>query len=123
MSRSPGQRNKASPYREALLAKRGLMPVDFLLGVMRNERNGLKDRVVCAVAVAPYCHPKLSQVDTRIWTEMQTRATDAFARVDPGVLTAQQREGMRALVALVRRTEDDANGTLDGAFEVKGGPA
>lgn len=39
------------------------MPLEFLLGVMRDPDRGTLIRIDAAKAAAPYCHAKLSQVE------------------------------------------------------------
>jgi hypothetical protein len=40
----------------------GETPLEFLLSVMRDKNNCLRDRTDAAKAAAPYVHPKLAQV-------------------------------------------------------------
>jgi len=37
-----------------------LLPVDYLLEIMRNPEAVQRDRIFCAVAAAPYMHPRLT---------------------------------------------------------------
>lgn len=60
--RPKGVPNKATKRREALIEAGGATPLEFLLSVMRNEGNCLRDRTDAAKAAAPYVHPKLAQV-------------------------------------------------------------
>jgi hypothetical protein len=44
-------------------AQNGLSPLDYLLDVMRDEREDVTRRIDAAKAAAPYCHAKLQPVD------------------------------------------------------------
>lgn len=61
--RKRGSPNKATRARQERAAAGGLMPVDYLLSVMRNSRMPTATRVEAAVKVAPYLHPKLAAVE------------------------------------------------------------
>ena len=41
----------------------GLTPLEFMLNVLRDEKNDFKDRYAAAVDAAPYLHPKLAAVE------------------------------------------------------------
>lgn len=41
----------------------GLMPLDYLLQVLRDEGNDMATRIDAAKAAAPYVHPKRAPVD------------------------------------------------------------
>ena len=55
--------NRASVAREAAIPASGLSPLDFLLGVMRDEENDISIRLDAAKVAAPYVHPRLASVD------------------------------------------------------------
>ena len=59
-----GVRPKASYKRELELAQQGLMPLDYMLQLLRNTRFKPVFRFEIAKAAAPYCHPKLAQIST-----------------------------------------------------------
>ena len=61
--RKPGVHNKASAAREAAIQASGLTPLDYLMGVVRNEGASPADRLDAAKAAAPYVHPKLASVE------------------------------------------------------------
>jgi hypothetical protein len=44
----------------------GLTPLDFMLGIMRDEQNEKAVRFDAAKAAAPYVHAKLANVDARL---------------------------------------------------------
>jgi hypothetical protein len=60
--RQKGTRNRATITRERDVAASGLTPLEFLLSVMRDERNDLTSRIDAAAKCAPYVHPKLASV-------------------------------------------------------------
>jgi hypothetical protein len=47
----------------AAAAEGGIMPLDFMLSVLRDERNTTEDRMDAAKAAAPYVHAKLASVE------------------------------------------------------------
>ena len=60
--RKPGGRNKLT--KEAIAkGTDGLSPLDYLLGIMRNEGEDAARRIDAAKAAAPYVHAKLATVD------------------------------------------------------------
>lgn len=67
--RPNGSKNKATQAREWLqdeaarkTVEEGMMPLAFLLEVMRDEGQPQSLRMEAAKAAAPYCHSRLSQV-------------------------------------------------------------
>ena len=61
--RKKGTPNKATIARQAEIATSGLMPLEFMLSVMRDEQADTATRLDAAVKAAPYVHPKLAAVD------------------------------------------------------------
>jgi len=61
--RTKGTPNKATAAKAAAVAMSGLTPLDYLLGVVRDEGADIALRVDAAKAAAPYIHPKLQPVD------------------------------------------------------------
>ena len=61
--RPKGSPNKASITREKVIAESGLTPLDYLLSIMRDEKEDPAARREAAKAAAPYVHPKLSSVE------------------------------------------------------------
>lgn len=61
--RPKGTVNKATAQRQAEVAASGLTPLDYLLGVMRDEEADEASRRDCAKAAAPYVHPRLAAVE------------------------------------------------------------
>jgi hypothetical protein len=61
--RKPGGVNRATA--EAIEAARqgGVLPLDYLLGIMRDDKADEAKRIDCAKAAAPYLHAKLNAVD------------------------------------------------------------
>ena len=41
----------------------GITPLDYFLGILRNEDAPKDDRMWAAVHAAPYCHPRLGAID------------------------------------------------------------
>lgn len=61
--RPNGSRNKASVKREAEIKASGLVPLDYMLKVLRDEKAPKEDRMWAATSAAPYVHPKLSAIE------------------------------------------------------------
>lgn len=61
--RPKGVPNKATAKKREEVAASGLMPVDYMLSVMRDERQEDSARMDAAKAVAPYLHPKLANIE------------------------------------------------------------
>lgn len=63
MGRPLGSRNKATKYREKILSAQGvLMPLSYMLEVMRDPEQPDQRRDDMAKAAAPYVHPRLASV-------------------------------------------------------------
>lgn len=114
---------KASRSREAWHAKQGLMPIDFMLGVLRDGNMTFKDRMWAAQTAAPYVHPKLAQVDTRIWSAIQAESAQAgLVHLDPLQLTYEQRAQWREAVQVGTQAVDDAGmatNVIEGDYTLK----
>lgn len=61
--RAKGTPNKASAEREAEIAASGLTPLDYMLGILRDENAAVERRDDMAKAAAPYVHPRLAAVE------------------------------------------------------------
>jgi hypothetical protein len=70
--RQKGARNKTAAINRAMV-KDGLMPIDFMLALLRNEDAPLDDRKWAANAAAPYLHAKLSSVEMKAEVEATVR--------------------------------------------------
>jgi len=64
--RQKGIRNRATEEARAAAEATGILPLDYMLGVMRDPGADDKRRDAMAMAAAPYLHPKLSSVDARL---------------------------------------------------------
>lgn len=61
--RKPGIPNRKTAEKMAAAAEAGLMPVDYMLNVMRDEGAEKSRRDDMAKAVAPYLSPKLANIE------------------------------------------------------------
>lgn len=61
--RQPGSINKKTAEKIEQLSASGLMPVDYMLNVMRDETAEKSRRDDMAKAVAPYLSPKLANIE------------------------------------------------------------
>lgn len=60
---TPNKRTVAKRAAVEAAAARGMLPLDYMLRVMRSSRLDVGTRLEAAKAAAPYCHPKLSQIE------------------------------------------------------------
>ena len=60
--RKPGGTNRFNQRLLARAEESGILPVDYMLGVMRDESLDTRLRIDAAKAAAPYVHQKLSAI-------------------------------------------------------------
>jgi hypothetical protein len=63
--RQKGACNRATAEARAAAEATGILPLDYMLGVMRDTSADPKRRDAMAIAAAPYLHPKLSTVEEK----------------------------------------------------------
>jgi hypothetical protein len=61
--RQKGTRNRATAEARAAAEATGILPLDYMLAVMRDANAELKRRDAMAVAAAPYLRSKLSTIE------------------------------------------------------------
>jgi hypothetical protein len=61
--RQKGARNRATAEARAAAEATGILPLDYMLSVMRDANAESKRRDAMAIAAAPYLHPKVSPVE------------------------------------------------------------
>jgi hypothetical protein len=64
--RQKGARNRATEEARAAAAATGVLPLDYMLSVMRDNAADSKRRDAMAMAAAPYLHPRLTAIDARL---------------------------------------------------------
>lgn len=64
--RKPNSVNRLSREAAEKAKEGGLLPLDYLLTIMRSEDNAQDIRMDAAKAAAPYIHPKLSAIEANI---------------------------------------------------------
>jgi hypothetical protein len=64
--RQKGARNRATEEARAVAAASGILPLDYMLSVMRDPAADLKRRDAMAMAAAPYLHPRLTAIDAKL---------------------------------------------------------
>jgi hypothetical protein len=64
--RPKGTPNKKTAELRAKVEAEGVTPLDFLLGVMRDDAEDMDRRIECAKAAAQYVHPKLSSIEANV---------------------------------------------------------
>jgi hypothetical protein len=63
--RQKGIRNRATEEARAAAKATGILPLDYMLSVMRNPRADNRRRDAMAMAAAAYLHPKISSVEPK----------------------------------------------------------
>lgn len=61
--RKKGTPNRATAAKAAELAASGVLPLDFMLDVMRDPAKDFDVRLDAAKSAAPYVHPKLAAIE------------------------------------------------------------
>lgn len=61
--RKPGASTRMNEKARQKAAEGGLMPLEYMLAVLRDETNPAEDRMDAAKAAAPYVHAKLASVE------------------------------------------------------------
>lgn len=61
--RPKGSRNKRNQELVDAVKSEGITPLEYLLGVVRDEGEEIPRRIDAAKAAAPYCHARLQPVD------------------------------------------------------------
>jgi len=64
--RQKGARNRASEEARAAAAVTGVLPLDYMLSVMRDSAADSKRRDAMAMAAAPYLHSRLTAIDAKL---------------------------------------------------------
>ena len=61
--RKPGTPNKRTAEKAAEVEASGLTPLDYMLTILRDEKNAPADRFEAAKAAAPYVHARLAAIE------------------------------------------------------------
>jgi len=72
--RQKGARNRATEEARAAAAATGVLPLDYMLRVMRDTAADSKRRDGMAMAAAPYLHPRLTAIDAKLNPDAAGRA-------------------------------------------------
>jgi hypothetical protein len=64
--RQKGARNRATEEARAAAAATGILPLDYMLSVMRDSAADNRRRDAMAMAAAPYLHPRLTAIDAKL---------------------------------------------------------
>lgn len=64
--RKPGTINKATKKAIEKAEAGGIMPLDFMLEIMRDETAAREERLDMAKAAAPYVHAKLASIEAKV---------------------------------------------------------
>jgi hypothetical protein len=61
--RKPGSVSRIDAEARQRAAAGGMMPLDYLLSIMRDENENKRERIDAAKAAAPYCHARLASTE------------------------------------------------------------
>jgi hypothetical protein len=64
--RQKGARNRATEEARVAAAATGILPLDYMLSVMRDSAADHKRRDAMAMAAAPYLHSRLTAIDAKL---------------------------------------------------------
>lgn len=81
--RKKGGANKVTQEAVEKAKKGGIMPLDYLLGIMRDKAADEAKRIDCAKAAAQYLHPKLNAVDVSGEIDQNVTVSGALAWQPP----------------------------------------
>ena len=85
--RQKGGKNKTTRIRYAAIADSGLLPLDYMLSVMRSEAATQAERMDAAYKAAPYIHSRKASAEP---------ATDDESATPVSVVTPQVRDATRS---------------------------
>lgn len=81
--RKPGAINKATAKAREMAEAGGVMPLDFMLSIMRDEGATRAERLDMAKAAAPYVHAKLSSIEAKVDSRAEVISEIRRTVVDP----------------------------------------
>lgn len=74
--RKPGVPNKRTAAQAEAIEASGLTPLDFMLGILRDENQLASNRMWAAEKAAPYVHAKLASVEFKGDLEVTTQTKE-----------------------------------------------
>lgn len=95
------------------------MPLAYMLEVLRDETAETSRRDEMAKAAAPYCHPKLTNIDLRAYAELNARVEHRQV-IDVGNMDPGARRQLKALLALALEQASEEPEEIEGEFSVSG---
>ncbi len=82
--RKKGGHNRVTEEAIAKAEAGGVMPLDYLLGIMRDVEADETKRIDCAKAAAPYVHAKLNSIEAKIEGDINVTEVGWVIRAKPG---------------------------------------
>lgn len=73
--RKPGTPNRRTAEAVAKAEASGLMPLDYMLSVLRDETQPQEARFAAAEKAAPYLHPRLASIDANVRADLNGAIT------------------------------------------------
>ena len=91
--RKKGTPNRVTLDREAHIEKTGLTPLQYMLGLLRDEANPQDVRFAAAKEAAPYVHPKLASIDANM-NHTVTKHDDVLAEIEAVINSSENVHGL-----------------------------
>jgi hypothetical protein len=124
--RKPGTKDKLVAAREAAVLKSGLSPLDYLVGVYRDESEPTATRVDAARTVCQYVYPRLQSVDVNgregqplivqvlrfsdlAVEEQKSTAIAPPPMIDAEIVKTPTNDALSVVERMVRDQEDDVS--------------
>lgn len=111
--RPKGSLNRRSTEALAAAAEQGIMPVEYMLQVLRDENADPQRRAWAAEKSAPYLHPRPAPLDSLLMIDLPDTSTlegveeaqgTIVRKVSAGEITPSQGQSLSALVEGRRRS-------------------
>lgn len=77
--RKKGTPNKRTTEQSEAVAATGITPLEFMLKIMRDDKNDPKDRLAAANMAAPFVHAKLSSIELNAKVAVHEESLDDLA--------------------------------------------
>lgn len=91
--RTKGTPNRVTLAKEAEIAKSGLTPLDYMLGLLRDPTQSQEVRFSAAKEAAPFVHPKLASIDGNL-NHTHSTHDDALSEIEQVIAAAESAHGL-----------------------------
>lgn len=91
--RKKGTPNKLTMARKAKIEAAGITPLDYLLGLLRDEDQPQEVRFSAAKEAAPYVHPKLASIEGNL-NHKVSKHDDVIAEIESVINAGAEVHGL-----------------------------